>query len=421
MPPLTLHREPAPALPVEVAWRSLRSAFPPRAFHGLWLPGDPHEPRWAFVGEALRIESNGEARFEALRHEALGLSSTERSEEPAPRCFGGFAFRTAPASATHRPDLRFVLPAAAYVRDRTGCWLLCAGEETSHALPLLRKALNTATSPARVGSLPHPGGRLRLEPEARWVRRLRDALATLRTGRLRKLVTGRWALARLRQAPDPWSVLRRLPEGPGTTRFLLGRARRWLAGASPERLLALRHDVLRLDALAGTADPEGHFGEKDEEEHEEVVRLVRADLAALGLELRRGERRVTQRGPLRHLWSPLQAHLPFTRAPWLPRLLQTLHPTAATCGAPREAAMRWIAEREPDRGWMAGAVGWLDARGDAELSVVLRSVWTAGRRARWWSGAGLLATSDEGAEHGEVLRKLSVSARALGLLSEETS
>ncbi len=422
MGPPAPHAEPAPALPVALAWRRLRRLFPSPSPHGLWLPDEPGAPRWAFAGEARRIEARGAARFDALHPGALSLPRPAPDGAPLPRYFGGFAFRAASEPHPSRPDLCFVWPAAAYVRTEERSWLLVAGEAGLRRLPSLRAVLREPVPPSPPSPPPTPfGGLLRLEPEPRWRTRLRSALAALRAERLRKLVSGRWAFARLAAPMDPERTLARLPEGRGVRRFLLGREGHWLAGASPERLLSLRRGVLLLDALAGTASPQGHFTEKDVEEHEAVVRLACEDLAALGISPRRQAPRVVRRGPLKHLWTPLRASLPSAAGPWLPRLLNALHPTAATCGSPREDAFRWIAEHEPDRGWMAGAVGWLDATGEAELAVALRTVWVEGDRARWWSGAGLLADSEADAEHREVLRKLSVGARALGLNLEAPS
>jgi isochorismate synthase EntC len=62
-----------------------------------------------------------------------------------------------------------------------------------------------------------------------------------------------------------------------------------------------------------------------------------------------------------------------------------------------------------DRGWYAGAVGWMDERGDGELAVALRCglLWEDG--ARLFAGNGIIAGADPGAE----LEETEVKLRAL--------
>lgn len=55
-------------------------------------------------------------------------------------------------------------------------------------------------------------------------------------------------------------------------------------------------------------------------------------------------------------------------------LADAAHPSAAVCGAPTDVARQLIAHYEQlDRGRFAGPVGWMDAQGDGEWAVALRS------------------------------------------------
>ena len=84
-----------------------------------------------------------------------------------------------------------------------------------------------------------------------------------------------------------------------------------------------------------------------------------------------------------------------------------LHPTPAVCGTPRRAASDWLNENEAlERGWYAGGVGYLDRDGGGEVRVALRSGLLAGRSARLYAGAGLVAASDPEAELAETRLKL---------------
>ena len=102
-------------------------------------------------------------------------------------------------------------------------------------------------------------------------------------------------------------------------------------------------------------------------------------------------------------------------APHVLSLVGALHPTPALGGAPRAAALDWIAAREPSpRGWYAGPVGWCDARGEGEFFVAIRSALTQGTRAWAWAGAGLVEGSDAAREWDETEAKMAAMCAALG-------
>ena len=74
-------------------------------------------------------------------------------------------------------------------------------------------------------------------------------------------------------------------------------------------------------------------------------------------------------------------------------LLAALHPTPAVCGTPTALALDTIRRLEPvQRGFYAGAVGWMDAHGDGDWYVAIRCArvvaWVWLRWAcssRWWA------------------------------------
>jgi isochorismate synthase len=96
-------------------------------------------------------------------------------------------------------------------------------------------------------------------------------------------------------------------------------------------------------------------------------------------------------------------------------LAALLHPTPAVCGTPREAARTAIKELEQiERALYAGAVGWVDARGDGEWAVALRCAEMQGRIALLFAGAGIVADSDPEAELAETDAKFRSMLEALG-------
>jgi menaquinone-specific isochorismate synthase len=87
-------------------------------------------------------------------------------------------------------------------------------------------------------------------------------------------------------------------------------------------------------------------------------------------------------------------------------LAEALHPSAAVGGTPTVAAMRLIAEIEGmDRGRYAGPVGWMDASGDGEWGIALRSGMLQGDSVRLFAGCGIVADSDPEAELAEAQAK----------------
>ena len=66
-----------------------------------------------------------------------------------------------------------------------------------------------------------------------------------------------------------------------------------------------------------------------------------------------------------------------------------------------------------DRGWYAGAVGWLDAHGEGEFAVALRSALLQSHTATLFAGCGIMADSDPAQEYTESSLKLRPMLAAL--------
>jgi menaquinone-specific isochorismate synthase len=153
---------------------------------------------------------------------------------------------------------------------------------------------------------------------------------------------------------------------------------------------------------------------KEQAEHRLVVDDVRAKLGRLG------DRYPEASGPdvvrlstVAHLATTVRCRLadPATSAL---DVAAVLHPTPAVAGVPHAAALAAIAELEGfERGLYAGPVGWVDARGDGDWAVALRSATLDGTRARLVAGAGIVAGSDPDREWDETEAKLAAMRSAL--------
>jgi isochorismate synthase EntC len=96
-------------------------------------------------------------------------------------------------------------------------------------------------------------------------------------------------------------------------------------------------------------------------------------------------------------------------------LVARLHPTPAVGGSPRAEALRLIQKHERlDRGWYAGPVGWMDARGEGEFVVAIRSALLHDGEATLYAGCGIVGDSDPEGEYRESSLKLQPVLAALG-------
>jgi menaquinone-specific isochorismate synthase len=196
-------------------------------------------------------------------------------------------------------------------------------------------------------------------------------------------------------------------------------------GASPERLLSIRNHKLITDALAGSASrgrtvaedakSAQHLlnSEKERREHQLVVEFIARQLTDLGLQPHHADvPSLLQLSNIQHLHTPIQAAMPSHLHPL--QVLSALHPTPAVAGMPRQTACEQILHYEQfDRSLYASPLGWVDAHGNAEFVVGIRSALLDGNRARLYAGAGIVAGSVPDREFAEVKLKLQTLLRGL--------
>ncbi|MGJ3245511.1 MAG: isochorismate synthase [Elainellaceae cyanobacterium] len=196
-------------------------------------------------------------------------------------------------------------------------------------------------------------------------------------------------------------------------------------GASPERLISIRHNHLVIDALAGSA-PRGQTltddaelanrllsSPKERHEHQLVVDFIVQSITRFGLKPRYNpEPSLLQLANIQHLHTPIQAVLSGQASAL--ELLATIHPTPAIAGLPRDVACQHIAQYEPfERSLYAGALGWVDTQGNSEFIVGIRSALLKGQYARLYAGAGIVIGSDPKRELAEIRLKLRALLQAL--------
>jgi menaquinone-specific isochorismate synthase len=187
-----------------------------------------------------------------------------------------------------------------------------------------------------------------------------------------------------------------------------------LFGATPELLVRREKGLVTSRVLAGTirrtGDDEHDLtlaatlarSSKDLEEHEYAVRSVAEALAPYCSSMNVPEAPFVLHLPnVMHLATDVAGVAHDSGATVL-ELAAALHPSAAVGGTPTKLAVEMIAEIEGmDRGRYAGPVGWMNAKGDGEFGIALRSAELDGSRVRLFAGCGIVAGSDPEAELAE--------------------
>lgn len=200
-----------------------------------------------------------------------------------------------------------------------------------------------------------------------------------------------------------------------------------LVGSSPLPFLQLSDGHIRLETDAGTrpvtrdaavddaAEADLKVNPKDAAEHQVVVD---AELEALApLTAREQVRTVVSHEVRRfshvmHLYSAFEAELP--PALDVVDAIDALAPAAAVSGHPKREAMALGVEIEgAARGPYGGIVGLISSPRDADLAVVIRSMWLRAGTAHLRVGGKVVGGSDPHAEYREAISKSAFLVDAL--------
>jgi len=397
-------------------------------------------------GAAHVIEVSGPERFRkaaaATRKcfASVHLAGDAGPLRSGPLLVGGFAFSPGPSeSPVWRgfPPGRFALPELLFSRADGDVWCtvvrrVAPGADADAAASALCALLASGgpdprTRDARAGApvtgpaAEHPLGReaLPVQPDAEYLARVEAALRAIADGDLEKIVLARSLDLRRDRPIEIAALLRELRRRyPRCTSFAVGRADRALVGATPEHLVSLSHGRVETAAVAGSAprgrDPEedAQLGralcesKKEQAEHAVVVRALREALTGPCEQLEIPEApQLLRLGEIQHLETRITGTL--RNGTSILELVERMHPTPAVGGAPRGAALRWLAAHEDlDRGWYASPVGFVDAEGGGEFCVALRAAVIGGSEARLFAGAGIVDGSRPEAELRETRLKL---------------
>jgi menaquinone-specific isochorismate synthase len=361
-------------------------------------------------GEVARFEPVGADRFAAADQWWCGVAehSVVRDEADAPGsglvAFGSFAYADDPGHSA------LIVPEVVVGRRAGLSWVTTISRGALEPTPALasRADLDPVQRPTQVvfsdGAM----------SGASWELVVEEAVRRIRRGDLDKVVLARDLVAELDDDLDVRAPLSRLVERyPACWTFHVD----GLFGATPEMLVRRERGLVTSRVLAGTIRRTGDDAHdlalaatlarssKDLEEHEFAVRSVAHALAPHCQSMNVPESPFVLHLPnVMHLATDVTGVLD-DRTTSL-GLAAALHPSAAVGGTPTDEALALIREIEGmDRGRYAGPVGWMDAGGDGEWGIALRSAEFAGDRVRLFAGCGIVADSQPDAELAEAAAK----------------
>jgi len=351
-------------------------------------------------GRAATFESAGADRFadaSAWWREVVRVAAVA-DEVGVPGsglvCVGSFAFADRPGSSV------LVVPEVIVGRRGEVAFMTTVGADDVVLAP--------TGSPEPPRDLTFADGAL---TGAEWEGVVWEAVLHLNAGELDKVVLARDLIASASAPIDVrWPLRRLASEYEMCWTFHVD----GLFGATPEMLVRREKGLVTSRVLAGTirrtGDDEHDLtlaatlarSSKDLEEHEYAVRSVADALAPYCSSMNVPESPFVLHLPnVMHLATDVAGVAHDTGANVLD-LAAALHPSAAVGGTPTKLAVELIAEIEGmDRGRYAGPVGWMDAHGDGEFGIALRSAEIDGPQVRLFAGCGIVAGSDPEAELAE--------------------
>jgi menaquinone-specific isochorismate synthase len=262
-----------------------------------------------------------------------------------------------------------------------------------------------------------------------WKEIAEKALNELNKGSVKKLVLSRAYNFHLNSKIIWSSLLNELfKRFPDCYLFYIKKNNSVFFGSSPEMFLKVTDNVAEVESVAGSA-PRGEklesdyelerslrTSEKNHKEHIFVSEFISNILIHYSDNVRIiEEKQIRKLDNIQHLITRISAELNSKEN--LFELIDSLFPTPAVCGVPKESAMNLIRKLEShDRGLYSGLVGIMDFEGNCELAVSIRSALVRESKVTAFAGAGLVKNSDAEEEFLEINLKLNT---ILSLFTDE--
>ena len=179
------------------------------------------------------------------------------------------------------------------------------------------------------------------------------------------------------------------------------------SGSTPERLINLKNNSYKIDAIAGSSKKENDLKDSKEiDEHNYVTNHINTVMSKFSLKINRTKKpEILKLNYINHLSSSISGTL--KKNTHILNILYDLYPTPALLGNSSESALKYIKETETtDRGWYAGAIGTYNENGDGEFYVPIRSGLIKNKSILLFSGSGIVSKSNAEKEWNETVLKL---------------
>lgn len=393
------------------------------------------------LGHAHTIQNNAKNdRFDAVEAEWKSLTKNCVKGQAAlqPILFGGFTFdpqNRVDGEWTDFPEAYFALATYQLVlRDNkayVSIHLIAQASQAEQQLEALRKErdhLIDAAQVAQVQKYTKPEITNYFEPyKDPYLASIDQVTALIKAKQAAKVVIARsLALQFKEQVTSPQVLAQIIDEQPESYLFGLEWHDLLFFGASPERLVKVENGRAYSSCVAGsiqrgkTPEEDEAYGQsllndpKNGGEHQYVVDMIAETFRKNCVEMKIPDGpRLLKIRDIQHLYTPVEGQL--NDEATILQLTKHLHPTPALGGVPRIEAMSAIRKYEPmNRGLYAAPIGWLDAEGNGEFAVAIRSAALIKDKAYLYAGGGIVADSEPQSEYEETLVKFRPMLRALG-------
>ncbi|TWT12523.1 isochorismate synthase MenF [Planomicrobium sp. CPCC 101079] len=400
------------------------------------------------LGHAFTLSAaNHHGRFEDIQKDWQSLCKQIVNEERfvQPILFGGFSFdplNKQQSEWVRFPEAYFAVPSFQLIikddRAYVSIHLITKEEETFQAFEALRKERDKMIHTAQVSELatytkPIVVERQELKKE-QYMDSIEKVTAIIKAKQAEKVVIARTLKLKYKESLSPASALYQVSkEQPESFLFGLEAEDQFFFGATPERLVKVENRQALSTCLAGstprgkTVDRDAELGEdllrdrKNRSEHQYVVAMISKVFAEHCRETFVPKTPALMKTrDIQHLYTPVKGEL--KAGATLFDLVRDLHPTPALGGEPKQTALSLIRQYETmNRGYYAAPIGWVDAQGNGEFAVAIRSALLNEKEAYLYAGGGIVEDSTPESEYSETWVKFRPMLRALGgQLSDES-
>lgn len=378
--------------------------------------------QFVYYDKSRKIRYMGMGRCVAIGslHEIESELQGEADEEPVFFSFNRFdANNPKPCDELFQafPHLKLLLPELVLIEKDEGSFIQVNSLGPVYEGRVKRFARQIEKAPKRIRrTIAYD---LEADSRSKWEHEVEMGLAAIKDTRVGKVVLSRRQKLRAESPFSSKDLLINLIDGPARGTVLLYRyGDVFFCGCSPELLIRKQGSRVESMCLAGTiqtgeTEKQTEYlaeqllnDEKNLHEHAYVVDFIREVFLRNCHDVSIASHpEILTLKHVQHLYTPVSAQI--MEGVSLNSLMKQLHPTPALSGTPVGEAMMLIRQIEPyNRGFFGGACGYVNAAGDGEYSVGLRTGVFDGEIGWVYAGCGIVEESVAGEEFDEIDMKL---------------